>query len=114
MLQAIRSNRNKMLLLPQRLKYCMKKRSRAAAQASAFCIFLKLFQPSPQMTTILMTVWLVPGKTLHEVVVLYVLKACLSLVNMLDLNRPKSSTVISQKMPCRVLNHIGATFASVL
>jgi hypothetical protein len=50
------------------------------------------------------------GEATVKLVVLYVLKACLSLLDMLDLNRPESSIVIRPKMPCRVLTQNGATF----
>jgi hypothetical protein len=51
------------------------------------------------------------GEDVVKLVTLYVLKACLSLVDMLDLNRPKSSIVVRKKMPCRLLNQNAATFA---
>jgi hypothetical protein len=51
------------------------------------------------------------GEEIVKLVVLYVLKACLTLADMLDCNRSKNMIVVRPKMPCRVLNQNEHVFA---
>jgi hypothetical protein len=51
------------------------------------------------------------GEEIVKLVVMYVLKACLTLADMLDRNRSKNMIVVRPKMPCRVLNQNEHVFA---